>query len=155
MVTSMDIHNRGFMMKRPHSTHGTPRRARACDALVSSAAPASGGGHLHLGWTADERPVWQAGASYLEGRALRCDERRGREARLRAALEATGRTRTLRVASTGRRVTVQMRIKADDEHAALADATTIVDDAATRSASGLLGDVAAIQVHAPASIPVR
>lgn len=151
MVTSMDIHNRGFMTKRPHSTHGTPRRARAGDARISSAAPASGGNHLHLGWTADERP---AGASYLEGRALRCDERRGREARLRAALEATGRTRTLRVASTGRRVTVQMRIKADDEHVALAAATTIVDDAATRSASGLLGDVAAIQVHAPSS-PVR
>lgn len=108
---------------------------------------------LHLGWTADDRPVWHVAGSYLEGQRCLGEERREQVSRLRSALEATGRTRGSQVVTADGRVTVVMRIKADDEPAAIGDAATIIDHAAARSASRLLGDVAAIRVHAPGGIP--
>lgn len=101
---------------------------------------------LHLCWTADDRPVWLVAGSYRQGRAVRIDQRAEQESRLQAALEATGKTRAPRVMTADRRVMVLMRIKADDELAAIADAASIIDHAAARSAPSLLGEVTAIRV---------
>lgn len=107
---------------------------------------------LPPGSAADDRPAWQICGVYLS--TVRTEEREGQESRLQAALDETGRTRGARVVATDRRVTVRMRIKADDELTAMVKADAIVAHAASRSTPGLIIELMAIRVRAAGATSV-
>ena len=86
---------------------------------------------------------------YLEARGLRDPRRADQKRRLEVALRAAARTDAVRLATSGRRVSILIGIEADDEFAALVDAERLIDAASRRSAPGLLADLVALTVRIP------
>ena len=106
---------------------------------------------MHLAWTLDWRPVWDAAGTYLLGADYDAAARAAHEAALVASLTDTGKVKAPRVVFADRLVTVRLRLKADTEPMALAHAAVIIDVAAADAGTGLLGELAGLAVRAAAT----